>query len=568
MFKILIRTILFGLVISVCFTFSAEAATPAFPGAEGGGMYTTGGRGGTVYYVNTLLDNTSGNTSTREGSLRWCLSQTGKRTILFKVSGIITLNSTLSISKGDVTIAGQTAPGDGICLRYYTTSVAASNVIIRFMRFRLGDTALQEDDAIWGRYQKNIVLDHCSMSWCVDECASFYSNKDFTMQWCLLGESLRNSIHGKGGHGYGGIWGGENVTFHHNMLIHHDSRNPRFNGWKRSGLDYSTNVAEERMDYRNNVVYNWGANSTYGGESAGKYNMVNNYYKYGPATGPKSRLVQADVDAGTTIVLPRHGKYFLSGNYVWGYANISADNKLGLYNKTGFPLDSVVVSKPYNFFPVTTHTATKAFEKVLAYGGCSLKRDTVDGRYVQEAMKGTFTFTGSNGSTKGLIDTQSDVGGWPAYTSTTAPSDTDIDGMPDAWEVANGLNPNSAADGNEFFLSTEGYTNLEVYLNSLVSQLIISQNEEGSISSGISVPKTTSAQVFVSCKNGHWSVQSDFPLRRIDVYDLYGQRFLSKSLNGALNWSGFNSNTKLGLYLFKYDAENAKPGILKILVTD
>jgi hypothetical protein len=566
MFTNCIRTFLLFSVFSVF--LSAEAATPAFPGAEGGGMYTTGGRGGAVYYVNTLLDNSTGNSTTHEGSLRWCLSQTGKRTILFKVSGLITLNSTLSISKGDVTIAGQTAPGDGICLRYYTTYVGANNVIIRFMRFRLGDSALQEDDAIWGRNQQNIILDHCSMSWCVDECASFYSNKDFTMQWCMLGESLRNSIHDKGAHGYGGIWGGENVTFHHNMLIHHDSRNPRFNGWKRSGLSYSTTVAEERMDYRNNVVYNWGANSTYGGESAGKYNMVNNYYKYGPATSAKSRLVQADVDAGTTIVLPRHGKYFLSGNYVWGYSNISADNKLGMYNKTGFPLDSVIVTTPYAFFPVTTHTAVKAFDKVLAYGGCSLKRDTVDGRYVQEAKKGTFTFTGSNGSTNGLIDTQSDVGDWPSYNATTAPTDTDIDGMPDVWETANGLNPNSAADGNAFTLSTEGYTNLEVYLNSLVSDIVQNQNAEGTISSDISEHKLNDAVVSVFCNKGNWSVQSELPLKRCEVYDLYGQCILSKELNGEMNWNGSVSIKKPSLLLFKYYTENAQRGILKVLVTD
>lgn len=155
------------LLVSVLFVLphlTTQAVTPAFPGAEGGGIYTTGGRGGAVYYVNTLADISEGSSATHEGSLRWCLNQTGKRTILFKVSGLITLTSSLSISKGDVTIAGQTAPGDGISQRYYTTYVEASNVIIRYMRFRLGDTALQEDDAIWGRYQTNILLDRCSMS--------------------------------------------------------------------------------------------------------------------------------------------------------------------------------------------------------------------------------------------------------------------------------------------------------------------------------------------------------------------------------------------------------------------
>lgn len=531
---------------------SVEAATPAFPGAEGGGMYTTGGRGGTVYYVNTLSDNSTGNSTTREGSLRWCLSQTGKRTILFKVSGIISLTSSISISKGDVTIAGQTAPGDGICLRYYTTSVGASNVIIRYMRFRLGDTALQEDDAIWGRYQKNVVLDHCSMSWCVDECASFYSNKDFTMQWCLLAESLRNSIHGKGAHGYGGIWGGENVTYHHNMLAHHDSRNPRFNGWKRSGLGYTTTVAEERMDYRNNVVYNWGGNSTYGGEAAGKYNMVNNYYKYGPATSAKNRLAQADIDTSLSIN-PRHGKYYLDGNYIYGYASYSADNRLALYNKTGFPLDSVIVTTPYACYPVTTHSATTAFDKVLAYVGCSLKRDTVDGRLVQEARKGNFTFTGSNGSTNGLIDTQSDVGGWPTYNATTAPIDTDIDGMPDVWETANGLNPNSAADGNTFTLSTEGYTNLEVYLNSLVNAITLAQNADG-VSSIFESTMPAKARAEAIYHSGSLYVRSMEPFVKIELFKLDGRKIFDEMVESSVDWNSNIPNLIPGLYLLKvYD---------------
>jgi len=561
-----IRTFLLFSALFIFSPFAAKAITPAFPGAEGGGMYTTGGRGGTVYYVNTLLDNSTGNSTTHEGSLRWCLNQTGKRTILFKVSGLITLGSDLSISKGDVTIAGQTAPGDGICLRYYPTYVGANNVIIRYMRFRLGDTQLQEDDAIWGRYQNNIMLDHCSMSWCVDECASFYSNKNLTMQWCLLAESLRNSIHGKGAHGYGGIWGGENVTYHHNMLIHHDSRNPRFNGWKRSGLSYWTTVAEERMDYRNNVVYNWGGNSTYGGEAAGKYNMVNNYYKWGPATGAKSRLVQADVDTSKAIY-PRHGKYYLSGNYVYGYPTITADNKLGLYNKTGFPLDTVIVTTPYACNPVTTHSATKAFEKVLGFVGCSLKRDTVDGRLVQEAKTGTFTYTGSNGSTNGLIDTQSDVGGWPTYNATTAPVDTDIDGMPDVWETANGLNPNNAADGNAFMLSSEGYTNLEVYLSSLVGAITNQQNMDAI--SGIKDPTTLSNnELGVIYGSSTLSMRSTRPMIQVQVYSTDGRLILVKKMSGETEWSSQTPCLTAGLYFIKVNLVDCSTQTSKFLVLD
>jgi hypothetical protein len=543
-----------------------QALTPAFPGAEGGGMYTSGGRGGVVYYVNTILDNSIGNSVTHEGSLRWCLSQTGKRTILFKVSGVITLTSQLTISKGDVTIAGQTAPGDGICLRDYTTYVGSKNVIIRYMHFRLGDVALQENDAIWGREQSDIMLDHCSMSWCVDECASFYSNKNFTMQWCMLGESLRVSIHDKGTHGYGGIWGGENATYHHNMLIHHDSRNPRFNGWKRSGLNYSSTLSEERMDYRNNVVYNWGANSTYGGES-GHYNMVNNYYKYGPATSPKNRLVQADIDAGTTIILPRYGKYYLSGNYVFGYPTITADNKQGLYNKTGFVLDSVLVSTPFACYPVTTHSAEKAFEKVLAFAGCSLKRDTIDARYAKEALTGTYTFTGSKGLTKGLIDTQVDVGGWPAYNSTTAPVDTDIDGMPDVWETANGLNPNNAADGNAFTLSSGGYTNLEVYLNSLVGAITNQQNMDAL--SDIKEETTVSHHALqVIYGSSNLSVRASKPMQQVQFYAADGRLVFKKKLTGETEWSGSTEHLGNGLYFVKAELADHTYQSNKFIVLD
>lgn len=445
----------------------------AFPGAEGYGKMTTGGRGGRVIKVTNLND-------AGTGSLRAAIEQSGSRIIVFEVSGTITLKSNLNIRNSDVTIAGQTAPGDGITVRDYPVYVDADNVIIRFLRFRMGDEAQQEADALGGRYRKNIIIDHCSMSWSTDECVSFYGNENTTLQWCLIAESLRNSVHGKGAHGYGGIWGGKNATFHHNLLAHHDSRNARLG--EEAGKAFALT---DLVDVRNNVIYNWANNSFYGGEAM-NVNLVNNYFKPGPATlanngvTKQGRIISIDKNKEEgTEVYDIWGEFYIDGNVVEGHSNATSDNwTYGVYNQFHSSYGTVSeadkaamrLSQPHPINDnVVTDDATSAYQRILNYAGASLVRDAVDIRVLDNVKNNTFTANGSNGSINGIIDTQSDVGGWPELNSMEAPKDTDGDGMPDAWETANSLDPNTPnANGRDL---SDVYDNIEVYFNSLVEGL-------------------------------------------------------------------------------------------------
>lgn len=501
---------------------------PAFPGAEGYGRYTTGGRGGRVIYVTNLDDNTS------PGSLRYAINQSGARIVEFKVSGTIQLKSGLNITNGNLTIAGQTAPGDGICIRDYTVEIKADNVIIRFLRFRLGDVSKQQNDCIWGRDHSNIILDHCTMNWSTDECASFYDNKNFTMQWCLVGESLRNSVHDKGSHGYGGIWGGQKASFHHNLIVDNDSRNPRF-----CGSRYTNRPDLERVDFRNNVIYNWDGNSIYAAEG-GSYNLVNNYYKAGPATpsSKKSRIIQPYPDDGTNQQpAGTFGKFYVAGNVTTASAAVTADNWQGVEPASQFSTYGVTKADlrsdtEFSADPVTLHTAEVAFQKVLAYAGASLVRDTVEKRIVHDAAAGMATvMDGGNGSTNGIIDTQAAVGGWPVLNPLPAPDDTDNDGMPDVWEDANGLNKNDPSDSR--LTTVDGkYPNLEVYLNSLVSSITENELKDALFSAVGSLQKSNgSVKIWMEPTGGMLRVSAPDIIRSIQIYSVNGCLLNSKSVN-------------------------------------
>ena len=414
MYKSFLKTV----SLIVLFIFPAYSNTQgqlAFPTAEGYGKYTVGGRGGDVYLVTNLND--SG-----KGSLRAAVEAEGPRTVVFRVSGTIVLESDLRIENPKITIAGQTAPGDGITLRDRPLLINADEIIIRHIRVRLGGESGEDADAISSRHTKNLILDHVSASWSVDETMSIYQCENLTIQWCLISESLYKSNHVKGNHGYGGIWGANPSTFHHNLLAHHSSRNPRFG----SGCG--------NIDYRNNVLYNWGHQSCYGGERQNRdnpdlivnnINMVANYYKPGPATQPgeASHRIAAPF---TRNGAADYGKWYIADNVIEGNTKVTADNWDGGVHPQGGSefTEGLKLEQPWPAMAFNQETPEEAFASVLEHAGATLpKRDSVDLRIIDEVRNGYATYEGptykqtrevADTSNKvGIIDTQADVGGWP-----------------------------------------------------------------------------------------------------------------------------------------------------------
>ena len=452
----------------------------AFPGAEGGGRFTTGGRGGIICRVTSLEDNASG--SAPRGTLRWAVERTGKRIIVFDVSGTIELKRGININRGDVSILGQTAPGDGITLKNYDVAVAADNVLIRFLRVRPGDQMGGEPDAISGRYFKTGIIDHVSGSWCVDEGISFYGVKDFTLQWSISSESLNNSSHSKGAHGYGGMFSGDNASCHHILFAHHSSRTPRISALSENQQPENPNDNQGYSDIRNFVCYNWngGGLGAHGGEN-NPFNWVNQYYKAGPATGTGYKSWRLMLPSTTSRI-------YATGSIAPANPATASDNwNHGIWDQmtlTEAEKNAIKMNEPHPYSKVTTHTAQDGYDRVLKYAGASLRRDAVDKRIVNEVFTGTYTYRGSVSGTPGIVDKILDVGGvdgaYPYLKSLPALIDTDEDGIPDIWEDAYGLDKNNPNDALTYNIDNLGrYSNLEVYFHNLVQHIVYEQNIGG-----------------------------------------------------------------------------------------
>lgn len=465
----LLNLVLFGCHAQQQATMENAAEAPiAFPGAEGFGKYTSGGRGGKVIIVSNLNDK-------GPGSFREAVESKGKRMVVFAVSGTIHLESAVTI-KPDITIAGQSAPGDGICIADQPVSLGGNNIIVRYLRFRLGDKYQRQkgmvdgsgsDDAFNGMRKKNIIIDHCSFSWSTDECFSIYAGDSTTLQWNIISEPLNYSYHFETGdkdyehHGYGAIWGGLHLSAHHNLFAHCNSRTPRFDGIR--------NIPVENCDYRNNVIYNWGNNNVYAGEG-GNYSIVNNYYKYGPSTNKNVRSRIVNPFRRDDPFIP-FGKFYVQGNYVDGDPGVTQNNWLGIHmGNDGTEADkrSAVADEPLTDALGITQPATEAYALVLRSAGASFQRDTLDERIIRDVKNRTGAFIDVQGGYPHGTPFEQTISAWPFLRSLAAQPDRDQDGMPDEWEKNKGLNPSDPSDASAYKLDKR-FTNIEVYLDHLIN---------------------------------------------------------------------------------------------------
>ena len=478
----------------------------AFPTARGFGKYVSGGRGCKVVEVTNLEDDPK---NPSEGSLRWALTVAGKEnaTIVFRVSGVIKIQPNaqkvrdLRANLKNVTIAGQTAPGEGILIRGGKMNFGGSdNLIIRNLRFRIGD--IDEADlakptdsrfikgAGFGlENAKNVIIDHCCFGWSGEENMTMYDNHFTTVQWCIVHEGLYDAGHQKGNRSYANQWGGSPATYHHNLLAHNYNRSSRLNG--------ASSTTEDRnvfMEYFNNVNYNWGKkNSCYGGENeAGTYsshecNFVGNYYKPGPSTPGGSYFMELSAARSGKTLNPNPSRWYFADNVMEGSSSATNDNWSAIHNNTSYTVagmksetlvyPSAEVTRldkckfdDYDLYRTPTESAEEAYEHVLAKAG-TINRDQTEQRVVNEVRNKQAQYKGTTLNKAGFIDSPDDAEGWPTYASATPVVDNDHDGMADDWELAHGFNPADAEDG-KLVVSAEGYTALEVYLNSLMGEKI------------------------------------------------------------------------------------------------
>lgn len=437
--------------------WSFKPAQLAFPGAEGYGRYAVGGRGGKVIEVTNLNDD-------GPGSLREAINQeVGPRTIVFNVSGNIKLASRLVANQPYITIAGQTAPGEGITISRAPIGLTGNDGVIRFLKVRIGGGTTFDGMGLTGADYS--IIDHCSISWTIDESFSSRGAHHITLQRTLISEALNVAGHDKyeAGkmHGYAATIGGDIGSFHHNLLSHNYGRN-----WSIGGGLSGDGFYTGRLDITNNVVYNWGKRTTDGG--ANEVNFVNNYYKPGASTGIFVALNAQHEGVGKGMQ-----RYYFDGNVMPGYFNEKSQDKgrkSTVTNREKVEYETFV-DKP--FFPsyVNTQSAKAAYKNVLSDVGANQPFfDKHDNRIINETLKGTFTYKGSKSGLGGMIDNEQDAGGWPNFASETRPSDwdTDHDGLPNWWEKVFGLNENSPAgdfsDANQD-TDKDGFTQLDNYLD-------------------------------------------------------------------------------------------------------
>lgn len=504
------RFIAFILLAAMAFAVPAvaddtgQSKIPAFPGAEGGGKYTTGGRGGEVYIVTTLEDYDPESEEPIKGSFRDAVSQ-DNRIIVFNVGGVIRLKNRLNITKkNNLTIAGQTAPGSGITIYGFETNLSNSNnIIMRYLRLRPGaENVLSGDsmDSIWGRAMKDLMIDHLSCSWSTDETMSLYRAENATIQWSIIAESLTMSGHTKGRHGYGAITGGVNATYHHNLYANHTSRNPRFGG---GTVEADDNEHIALYDFRNNVVYNWGYNTGYGGGRA-KQNYVFNYMKPGPGT--RDSVASRVIDCGEKN---KPGWFYVNGNVIEGNDEVTKDNSKGIYISDENKPFTTIVNKEFEMEGTKaenlhTDTPERAYELVLSRAGATLPfRDGLDARIIQSVKDNTGYF----------VNRHEEVGGLP-YTDTVyrgADFDKDNDGIADSWEIENGLNPNDSTDSVK--IAVNGYANIENYFNSLVDMEYEPQNSE------ITITAPENNQQFMITDTIKVCVKVDEDVKKVEFYN-------------------------------------------------